>query len=384
MNSKLIKINGGGKTYKPENYTEFISITSNVSRAKHKKSGEIHLIKKIDNLNHYSGIQLFYYENEIKKMNLIFKVAKQFAGNKEEQPLISQRIVLQKFIKNSEDEYGDSGFIVTNFINGCTLNDLANSSFFMNSDINENRLKYIFKPILTFISMINNNGFYHNDIKGDNIMITNDFNVCIIDYAMMSKDSDGGVYGCHHKYCDISSYLELLDERLGDAIKNNNLGVLFRLLLRGHDPGKKTDSPRDVLAIAALIIYIITGDVDEDDYIVNLSDRLLEKLTRVRSKITDDFYQFLYGLIKNEINYTNVLSHPWLNGSDDPECLKDESGELIDLEGLTRGARGAIRKNKTKKKSKKLRSKNKKSKKNKSKKKKSKKKKSKRRKTTKK
>lgn len=352
MSSKLVKINGGGKTYKPENYTDFIIIAPNVRKATHIKDGEIHLIKTIENLQRWP---FDYYGNEMRQLTSIFNLAKELSGDKGDQPLISQRIVLQKFIKNNEDEHGSKGYIVTNFINGCTLFDLANAGFFRNRYINENRLKYIFKPILTFINMINSNEYYHNDIKADNIMITNEFNVCIIDYQMMTEGGDGGVYGCLPRFCDISSYLMLLDSEMADAMVHGNIEEMGLLLGQGSSPGRKKTSPRDLLAVAALIIYIIAGDFG-GDHIVHLSDRLLEKLRGVQSNISPEFYQFLDGLIKNEINHTNVLTHTWLNESDDPECLKEVSGKLFDLERLTRVG-GTIRKKKTKKKSKKVKSK---------------------------
>lgn len=375
MSSKLIKINGGGRTYKRENYANFINITNSdtgkVDRAMHITTEEIHLIKTLNNIIDGSNINAYTYYNEKEKLKAISKLYRRLA-------LQNERIVLQELLKSAI--IGRNGYIVTNFIEGTTLFDLATTSYFRDSGINERRLKYIFKPILTFINIINSAGYYHNDIKLDNIMVTPDYKVCIIDYGLMSKGSDSGIFGCLPDYCDTNNYRKLILDILREtrAIpeeKEKEKALIDRWLNNKHREMlydaerciEETriaigirDSNRDLFALAACIIYIINGTFDFD-VTDGVSTLLLDKLTRI-TDISDELRDFLEKLLTDKLNHTNVLSHNWFV---DVEEVEDEEG-VTHRVGLSDPSGGNIKKRKKKKskkvKSKKLRSKKKKSK----------------------
>jgi serine/threonine protein kinase len=85
------------------------------------------------------------------------------------------------------DEYYKYGYIITEYLNGKSLDDYLNSN---KNGINYNIIIYIFKQLINGVEHIHEKGYAHRDLKPQNIIIDNQFNIKIIDFGLACKICD--------------------------------------------------------------------------------------------------------------------------------------------------------------------------------------------------
>ena len=178
----------------------------------------------------------------------------------------------------------------------------------------ENISKYIFKEILYGINTLHENGFCHCDIKLDNILLDNDFNIKISDFSF-SQEIKGKNGDCKliDKY-GTQGYFppEYITDKYYNGIKSDiySLGITLFALVTCSIP-----FPQKNLLLDAIKLKNYNKKLDS--FKQSLKDL----------NISDEFFDFVFKMIalKSEDRFNNIeeiLKDPWLNKN---------SGNILDV-----------------------------------------------------
>ena len=121
--------------------------------------------------------------------------------------------------------------------------ELFDYIFYPKKGLGENFSRLIFKSIIDEVIVIHNHNYAHRDLKTENIMLDDSFNVKICDYGFAIKNSNS-----IQSYCGTNGYLapELLMNLPFNGQANDifALGVILFVLVTGTMPFR-TASPQD-------------------------------------------------------------------------------------------------------------------------------------------
>ena len=139
-----------------------------------------------------------------------------------------------------------TAYIVMDYIEGTSIRDYIQE----NGTVSEHEVKQMLKPIFSSLSKIHEQGIIHRDISADNIMITDDNHVILVDFGSARQIN--------------------LDEDKSMTVMIKR-GYSAPELYRSHgEPGPYTD----VYAVCATIYYMLTGKSPDEAI-----DRILEDET---------------------------------------------------------------------------------------------------------
>lgn len=168
----------------------------------------------------------------------------------------------------------------------------------------EKETRKIFKQMVDTLMLLGNKGMFYNDIKPQNIMITEDLQVMIIDYGLLYKDNNPRVLivvpgrppSC---YLPPERYVQTpLQPKKAQVWY---LGILLYQLYFGYDPfGKKTSKN-----------YV--------KRLLNLKFRPLGLKAFNKKPPSEDFVDLFEKMIQYEserISLEEVSSHPWMKKED--------------------------------------------------------------------
>ena len=139
-----------------------------------------------------------------------------------------------------------TAYIVMDYIEGTSIRDYIQE----NGTVSEHEVKQMLKPIFSSLSKIHEQGIIHRDISADNIMITDDNHVILVDFGSARQIN--------------------LDEDKSMTVMIKR-GYSAPELYRSHgEQGPYTD----VYAVCATIYYMLTGKSPDEAI-----DRILEDET---------------------------------------------------------------------------------------------------------
>ena len=78
-------------------------------------------------------------------------------------------------------------YIVMEYLDGGELFDLVVMSNKINLKLSEDALRYIFSKLLYSLARLHMEGIAHRDLKLENIMVTSDFEIKIIDFGFSGE-----------------------------------------------------------------------------------------------------------------------------------------------------------------------------------------------------
>ena len=155
------------------------------------------------------------------------------------------RITHPNIVKTLAIETEPKLFIVTEFVEGCTLTELLGKSFLSTED------KVAFaKDICSAIKFLHEQGIIHRDIKPDNILVTQENCVKISDFGLAKTTRSGSTVTQAGVVVGSPGYLapELFSEgsNTSTAADVYALGSLLIWLFTGNQPFKGSD-PRQII-----------------------------------------------------------------------------------------------------------------------------------------
>ena len=166
--------------------------------------------------------------------------------------------------------------------------------------LEEQLAKILFKNILKGIQILHNNQICHGDIKPENILLDEKYNLKICDFGLAKKVWEGKIF----------------------TKREGTNGYCAPELYRKHKyDGKKAD----IFSLGATLLKIVTGkkDLDEYDYIKDLDNYLL-KIDKTAAK-TINLSEKLIKIIKDMTNINpkerpdinQLINNPWFDDIDE-------------------------------------------------------------------
>lgn len=155
--------------------------------ARYKKNNLLYAIKRI-NIN-----VLIFNNRSLKRNKIIENIKKEIQYLKllSSYPFCYPHIVCYY----GYIETNDSIYIIMEYIDGMTLDDKFYSLFKTKIDDSYDYILYILKQILETLVYIHEKGIAHGDIKPNNILITKNNKVSIIDFGISCLINDKSCYG---------------------------------------------------------------------------------------------------------------------------------------------------------------------------------------------
>ena len=243
------------------------------------------------------------YETEILDLKLLDSHSESFLklysyGQIEVEKGLSQNnIILNKYIGKINK------YALLNYIpNG----ELSNYVTKLNKGFSEEISRIIFITVLSALSICHKNGIIHGDMKLENILVDENFDVKLIDFGYSKKISDGKIFG----YCGTTPYsspetLEVCNKRGYDGIKNDIfcMGILLLALLLGRMPFEKCSFSDPLYRL--IIIQ------DYDSFWKNIRTKF----------ISDELKDLIMHMIcfnpNERISLNEIISHPWIDNKID-------------------------------------------------------------------
>lgn len=224
----------------------------------------------------------------------------------------------EKLIENEEDPI-DKSFIILEY---CSKNTLTHYIFKIGNGFDEKFAKYIFKKILLAVQIIHNSTIVHLDLKTDNILLDENYNLKICDFGVSQREQGKiklkklriltGTKG--YKSPQIEDYKE------------------FKVAKYGYNGYKN-----DIYSLGIILFTLVTGKLPFLNYseykkvIENLNQflkKIEESINKSFSKeFKDLFTQMIAKLEKDRPTIEQILQFPWF---DEINNLNNE--KLLELE----------------------------------------------------
>ena len=186
--------------------------------------------------------------------------------------------------------------LIQELVNGISLRDFYNKEIRNQKNISENKFKIltlIFKQIFSAFDYIHKKNIFHRDIKLENILLTKNYEIKIIDFGF-------GLYNPRNYlqkfFCGTPNYMapEIIMKKEYDGQKADmwSLGILLYKLFCADFPFKGKDE-KD------LYRHIIKGKYKIKEYVPDLIKIIIDKILRPKP------YQ--------RINCDQILQSHWFN-----------------------------------------------------------------------
>ena len=186
--------------------------------------------------------------------------------------------------------------LIQELVNGISLRDFYNKEIRNQRNISQNKLKIltlIFKQIFSAFDYIHKKNIFHRDIKLENILLTKNYEIKIIDFGF-------GLYNPRNYlqkfFCGTPNYMapEIIMKKEYDCQKADmwSLGILLYKLFCADFPFKGKDE-KD------LYRHIIKGKYKIKEYVPDLIKIIIDKILRPKP------YQ--------RINCDQILQSHWFN-----------------------------------------------------------------------
>ena len=176
---------------------------------------------------------------------------------------------ITRFIEVLTDE--SFFYIITEFCFGINLLEFARKTLNIDIDV----IRYILKQILLALSYLHSVGICHRDLKLENIIISNNKNIKLIDFGLCGFDSP---FSMRETFCGSHLYAspEILNSLPYHGYKSDiwSVGVILYALFFQKLPWSDNNIPQAINKIKSCI-FIIPSNIDENA--INLINFLLKK-----------------------------------------------------------------------------------------------------------
>jgi serine/threonine-protein kinase GIN4/serine/threonine-protein kinase KCC4 len=235
-----------------------------------------------------------YFEREISILN---KINNNYITN-----LITSGISKFEFDKNS---ISDNYYIILDL---AKKGELFNYILYPKKGFSESQTRYIFTEILKGVKSIHDNGIIHLDLKIENIMIDEFYNVKISDFGFSIDNTNKeliNIFQGSEKYK--APEIILKKPFIGFYADVFSLGVILFLILTGNYPFKS--------ARKYDICYtnIIKGKIDHYWFLVKKKIFEDNDDNLPSEEFRDLFIKMIQFEPNNRISIDDIFTHPWMN-----------------------------------------------------------------------
>ena len=200
--------------------------------------------------------------------------------------------------------------------------ELFNYIFFTGKGFKEEISRKIFLDIINGIETCHKYGISHGDIKLENILLNDNFNIKLIDFGFSKKINDGLIYESNGTYSYISPEVLIAATKGYDGVKNDifSLGIVLFVLIFGFLPFKNatfTDFRYK---------FIIKEQYDEFWKSLNCNENIsitpkrdskassgIEPILIFSNNFKDLFERMICFDPKERLSLNEIKNHSWIN-----------------------------------------------------------------------
>ena len=291
----------------------------------HNKEDDYYIIKKIGE-GATSFVYLSLNNKEISTERYAIKLYI------DEQAYLTETLLLKKISQNKNIvkliTYGE-GFLER----GGSLENFEITSYFSNEEVkfaileylpngelfnyikipeigfNEEITRKIFSDLLEAVEACHKSGISHGDIKLENILLTEDFKIKLIDFGFSRNINDGLIYENIGTSCYISPEVSQAATKGFDGIKNDifSMGVILFILIFGF-------FPFDSATFADNRYKFIINDKFEEFW-------KLIPFEQIDVSISNNFKDLFERLVcydpKGRLSLKEIKMHSWINNNNE-------------------------------------------------------------------
>jgi serine/threonine protein kinase len=193
----------------------------------------------------------------------------------------------------------------------------------MTTEIQESRARFFFKKIVKALKKMHDIGLVHRDMKPENILVKQNGDIVLADYALAAAKKGKFGMGVHYSKVGTEKYmspeLNLSKPYRGDLADVYASGVILFLLATETFPFVIASDKND-----ELYQYIATNQMNQ------FWDKWGKIHSRSHSEFSDSFKDLVTSMLAFEvgqrIKLDKVLTHPWINSKEVPET---STGEIL-------------------------------------------------------
>ncbi len=177
-------------------------------------------------------------------------------------------------------EENNTAYLVMEYLKGQTLKELVATNGALNFD--ESRI--IINQLLNAVEVVHNAGMLHRDIKPDNLILTDDARVVLIDFGSAREFTDGKTVAqtamVSPGYAPLEQYNP--NARKGTFTDIYSIGATFYFMLTGHKPLNVTErwsetleAPHELNELVSLQVssaVLLAMEMNPDDRFQNVED----------------------------------------------------------------------------------------------------------------
>lgn len=231
---------------------------------------------------------------------------------------------------NSLDNASVADFIGKNFVKFAVFEYLPNGELLEYIDINkegfnEKICKNIFRCLIEAVELCHISGVVHGDIKLQNIMLSENFEIKLIDFGFSRLLNNGELFFQWSGTIGYSAPETFQSEAHGyNGIKNDifGLGVVLFMIIFGYSPFSK---PAFTDNNYKLII--------KKEY-----DAFWKQVNKTNINISDNLKDLIHKMIcfdeSSRISIEEIKAHPWLFNSNNDSCCDKIVENEDDIEDL--------------------------------------------------
>ena len=215
---------------------------------------------------------------------------------------------ITNLISNGYEKLNSSYFLTNKYyliLDLASKGELFNYIFFPQKGFSENQCRYIFKQLLLAVNACHINGVAHLDIKTENLMLDDKFNIKLSDFGLACPCNDlvNSFYGTENFQSP-----EILERKLFDGKKSDifSLGVTLFIMYSGKFPFKQARK----YDICYQFIYKKKYD--------NFWSMILKKVFNGNNdnmpseEFKDLFIKMIFPNENERISIQEIFEHPWL------------------------------------------------------------------------
>ncbi|KAL4468365.1 hypothetical protein ABPG72_012259 [Tetrahymena utriculariae] len=200
------------------------------------------------------------------------------------------------------------------------LEYLANGELFdvvAKQKFSERVAKFYFRQLINAIQYIHENGFAHRDIKLENILISNEFNLKLADFGFATKITEGQKF---ERIMGTEGYmapeLQARQRYCGKKVDIFACGVVLFSIVNGMPPFFKATQNDPY--------YRFFVDNNYDAYWANLAKKY-------NNNISDEFKDLINKMLayneEDRISASEILNHSWLQ--EESACTYEEASNFV-------------------------------------------------------
>lgn len=248
-----------------------------------------------------------------------------------------------------DDPYGDELYMILDWCSKGVIGttDLqpgspAGGKLHTRSVYTDEQCRLFFRDMILGIEYLHSQGIVHRDIKAENVLVSDDDVVKIVDFGvseMFDKNQDNDIYLTNHAGSPAymaPELVQLMIKRPSPRSHTRSKSDEFEVDSRQHISGKATD----IWSMGVVLYFIRFGFMPFNaDSISELCDQILHQELRFPDDASPELQSLLSRILEKDpskrLTMKQVREDPWVTKQGEDDLLSEEENCAVDITPVT-------------------------------------------------